>query len=208
MRGSTGVTELDRVAVRDRAATIERMIAEAEEEIARARRRVAELRRRLPAEEIADYALASPDGEALRASAAFGEKEELIVIHNMGRTCAMCTLWADGFNGILPHIQDRAAFVVVSPDPPEMQANFARQRGWGFRMLSSRGSTFTGDLGFEDAAGSPLPGVSVLRREPEGRIVRISRAWFGPGDEYCPAYHLFGLLGGGEDGWQPKLRYR
>ena len=39
----------------------------------------------------------------------------------MGRGCSYCTLWADGFNGLRHHFEDRAAFVVVSPDTPEQQ---------------------------------------------------------------------------------------
>ena len=32
----------------------------------------------------------------------FGGRERLLAIHNMGQGCRYCTLWADGFNGLLP----------------------------------------------------------------------------------------------------------
>ena len=34
----------------------------------------------------------------------FADKDRLLVIHNMGQGCRYCTLWADGFNGLLPHL--------------------------------------------------------------------------------------------------------
>ena len=68
-------------------------------------------------EPVRDYDFASCEGPK-RLSQLFGAKRDLFVIHNMGRSCVQCTLWADGFNGLYPHIADRAAFVVASPDPP------------------------------------------------------------------------------------------
>src|SRR6516164_9513796 len=60
----------------------------------------------------------------------------------MGASCPYCTLWADGFNGLLPHIENRAAFVVASPDDPQAQEKFKASRGWRFPMVSHRDSTF------------------------------------------------------------------
>ena len=69
-------------------------------------------------QEVEDYAFQTPAG-TVRLSQLFGDREHLIVIHNMGSSCPACTLWADGFNGIHHHLTSRAAFVVSSPDPPE-----------------------------------------------------------------------------------------
>jgi predicted dithiol-disulfide oxidoreductase (DUF899 family) len=63
---------------------------------------------------------------SVQLSDLFGEHEDLIVIHNMGVSCPYCTLWADGFNGLIRHLEDRAAFVMVSPDPPDIQKEFAK----------------------------------------------------------------------------------
>ena len=35
----------------------------------------------------------------------FGDRDTLLAIHNMGQGCRYCTLWADGFNGLLPHLE-------------------------------------------------------------------------------------------------------
>ncbi len=114
--------------------------------------------------EVKDYSFSMPDGE-IRLSALFGGRRDLFVIHNMGTGCAQCTMWADGFNGFYPHLAARAAAVVVSPDPPQRQAEFAAARGWRFPMASSAGTTFAADMGFADAQGRTLPGVSVFQRE-------------------------------------------
>ena len=123
----------------------------------------------------------------------------------MGKSCAYCTMWADGFNGVLKHLEDRAAFVVISPDDPAAQARLATGRGWNFQMFSSKGSTFTKDVGFETGDGNPLPGVSLFGKNETGEIVRTSSAGFGRGDLFCNVWHFFDLLPGGSGDWQPKL---
>ena len=45
----------------------------------------------------------------------------MLLVHNMGKTCAYGTLWADGFVGVLPHLTRRAAVVVMTPDAPGVQ---------------------------------------------------------------------------------------
>jgi predicted dithiol-disulfide oxidoreductase (DUF899 family) len=92
----------------------------------------------------------------------FGDKENLILIHNMGKACSYCTLWADGFSGEAYYIEKKAAFVLVSPDAPEVQKEFAASRGWKFRTYSSAGSPFTSDMGYYNEAEGYWPGVSVF----------------------------------------------
>jgi predicted dithiol-disulfide oxidoreductase (DUF899 family) len=156
-------------------------------------------------EPVEDYAFATPDGTA-PLSKLFGRKDDLIVIHNMGSSCPYCTLWADGFNGLYPHLADRAAFAVVSPDTVAAQRRFASGRGWRFPLYSGRGSTFARDMGFMSKDGDPWPGVSTFRRRG-GKILRIASAPFGPHDPFCSAWHLFDLLHSGVGNWAPKYRY-
>lgn len=188
-------------------AHLERAVARAERVLIKARERMAKFRRRLPHVPVEDYSLAGPGRKRTRLSDAFGKHRDLILIHNMGKRCPYCTMWADGFNGVLKHLESRAAFVVVSPDLPAVQARFSRARGWKFRMLSARGTSFAKDLGFEKRDGRLLPGVSVFRKGKDGRIVRVSKAQFGPGDDFCSVWHLFGLLPKGAADWQPRFRY-
>ena len=124
----------------------------------------------------------------------------------MGASCAHCTLWADGFNGIYPHLADRAAFVVVSPDPPAAQQKFAASRGWRFPMVSHQGTSFAADMGYRSEKGGWLPGISVFRRDGK-RILRVADAPLESGDDYCALWHMFDMLEGGRGDWAPKLKY-
>jgi predicted dithiol-disulfide oxidoreductase (DUF899 family) len=184
---------------------------EVSEKLAAYRREIAALRDKMRVlqneaepEEIENYRFATTDGP-VRLSELFGEKEYLFVIHNMGKGCPACTMWADGFNGVLPHLENRAAFVVSSPDDPATQRAFAASRGWRFRMVSHQGTSFAADMGYRNEQGW-LPGVSVFRRIGD-RICRVSDAPFDQGDDFCAVYHLFDLLPEGAAGWRPQFSY-
>ncbi len=107
-------------------------LAEYRRQIAETRARMRGVQRDLEPEPVADHVFATTDGE-VRLSELFGAKDDLFVIHNMGRSCPYCTLWADGYNGAYPHLASRAAFVVASPDPPEVQRKFAEAEDGVFR---------------------------------------------------------------------------
>jgi predicted dithiol-disulfide oxidoreductase (DUF899 family) len=149
------------------------------------------------------------DGEGNKVPLAdlFGDKNDLIVVHNMGVRCPYCTLWADGFNGVYRHLEDRAAFAAVSPDDPEVMKGFATGRNWRFRILSNAGGKFTRDMGFESDKGDPWPGLSTFHRDSDGCIRRISHAPFGPGDDFCAVWHMLDMLADGANGWQPQFTY-
>lgn len=167
-----------------------------------------QLRKSCPPQRVDDYVLKDWEGKAVRLSEAFGEKSDLIVVHNMGKRCSYCTLWADGFNGLHHHLSDRAAFVVVSPDAPDVQRQFATGRGWQFRMLSGHEGDFIKDMGFIDKEdGSYWPGVSTFRLLSDGSIERVGADIFGPGDPYNSLWHFFDLLDGGSKGWHPQFTY-
>lgn len=185
---------------------------ESSKKLARYRRQIAAIRKKMRAtqasaqpEEVRDYQFATPEGP-VRLSALFGDNDDLIVIHNMGTSCPYCTLWADGYNGIYPHLANRAAFVVSSPDPPAAQRKFARGRGWKFPMVSHQGTSFAADMGYRSKERGWLPGVSVFRRDG-ARILRVSDAGSSPGDDFCALWHLLDLLPGGAGGWAPKFQY-
>jgi predicted dithiol-disulfide oxidoreductase (DUF899 family) len=166
----------------------------------------------LPAEDVEDYALRGPADEEVCLSALFGDKQDLIVIHNMGSSCPYCTLWADSFSGLLAHYEDRAAFALVSPEEPSKQKAFADSRGWTFAMFSDPDHSFTEAMGFwgsfePDAPEGPFPGFSTFRKGDDGKLQRVSSSFFGPGDTYLGIWHMFAHLAGGAGNWQPKLTY-
>jgi predicted dithiol-disulfide oxidoreductase (DUF899 family) len=175
-------------------------------EIAALRDKMRELQQTVEPEEVADYVLTGADGP-VRLSALFGGKDTLFVIHNMGKTCPACTMWADGYNGVVPHLESRAAFVVTSPDDPATQAAFAASRGWRFHMVSHQGTDFAADMGYRGEKGGWLPGISVFKRDGE-RILRVSDQQLGPGDDFCSVYHFLDMLPEGATGWRPKFSYQ
>jgi len=182
-----------------------RRLAAFRQRIAALRQRMQAVQRRVEPEPVQDYTFASPRGP-VRLSQLFGRQRDLIVVHNMGRECPNCTLWADGYNGLYPHLASRAAFVVMSPDPPALQQRFARSRGWRFPMLSHRGTSFAADMGYRARSGGWLPGVSAFRRSRDG-VVRLSDTGFHPSDDFCTAWHFFDLFPDGAAGWHPRFRY-
>ncbi|HXQ14276.1 MAG TPA: DUF899 family protein [Caulobacteraceae bacterium] len=162
---------------------------------------------------VEDHLVAGWDGP-VRLSTLFGDKRDLILIHNMGTGCPSCTMWADGFNGVYDHLASRAAFVVASPNTIEAQKAFAASRGWRFPMISYQGSRLAEELGyrhrsddaFDQMLGGWNPGVSILRRDGE-RILRFSDTDFGPFDGFCVVYHLFDLVPGANPDWEPSYSY-
>ena len=177
----------------------------ARKKISALREEMKELTKAVEPEPVEDYALSMASGP-VKLSELFGGKEDLIVIHNMGASCSACTMWADGFNGILDHLQARAAFVVVSPDPPAAQQKFASGRGWRFPMASHQGTEFANDMGYRSPEGKWHPGVSAFRKV-DGKVVRVNDTPLGPYDDFNAAWHLFALLPDGTKDWWPKFKY-
>jgi predicted dithiol-disulfide oxidoreductase (DUF899 family) len=186
---------------------LEREIRAHERANYRSKAKLEKLRHRLPPVEVTDYVFGGHDGKPLRLSEAFGEKTDLLVIHNMGTRCPMCTMWADGVNGLRHHLEDRAALLVTSTDPVRVQKAFAKKREWRFRMASAAGTLFVSDMGYEDREGRPWPGVSAFHRAADGRLFRVGTASFGPGDDFCPTFAFVGLLKDGQNDWWPKFTY-
>ena len=179
-------------------------LAEYREQIAALREEMRALQEKIEPEEVKDYAFQSPEGGSVRLAELFGDHDTLFVVHNMGRSCPYCTLWADGFNGVFDHLSNRAAFVVSSPDAPAEQQRFAKSRGWRFPMVSHRGTSFAQDMGYH--ADGPLPGVSVFKRK-NGKVFRVADTSFSPGDDFCTVWHFFDLIPEGAAEWEPKYRY-
>lgn len=182
-------------------ANISSEIEQLEKDIFEKKSQLAELRKQ-NREPVKDYVLDTFEGPRTLSSF-FGDRDELVVIHNMGRSCDYCSLWADGFTGFSKHIQSRAGLVLVSADPAEVVLETARTRGWNFPVASNGESGFAGDLGFTDEKGSPWPGISAFTRE-NGRIYRHGYSGLGEGDDFCSIWHVWNLFPKGYNDWAPK----
>jgi predicted dithiol-disulfide oxidoreductase (DUF899 family) len=204
----------------------------AEVELMRHREQVAEMRRRLPPGPVVeDYAFVEGPADLdagddpvrqVRLSELFtGPERSLVVYHFMyGKAqdspCPMCTLWIDGFAGVVHHIARNADFVVAAAaDLPMLRAH-ARARGWqGLRLLSCGDSTFKVDLGSEDATGNQESTVSVFARDADGTLRHHYSAHPALADDIpergidllSPVWHLLDLTPEGRSDWYASLDY-
>ena len=179
----------------DRIRGIEKQILELKGELAKARQEA-------EPEPVEDYEFSTVDGPR-KLSEMFGGMDDLLLVHNMGKSCNYCSLWADGLDGYFPHIAGRAAMVLVSPDAPEVQREFAEQRGWRFPTATDSDGSFTKAMGMLNETDGYWPGVSSFHKADDGSITRRNTAFFGPGDDFCPVWPLFELLEGGQRDWEP-----
>jgi predicted dithiol-disulfide oxidoreductase (DUF899 family) len=179
---------------KDKSRKWDKKLQEIEADLTKSRKKMLNVLGKMARMDVQDYVLKNREGQEVKLSGLFDGKEDLILIHNMGRSCSYCTMWADGFNGIFKHIQNRAGFALVSPDPPEIQREFADSRGWKFPMFSGSESTFIKDMGYQTEKGDYWPGASVFHKDENGNITRISKTYFGPGDFYCSVWHFFDML--------------
>jgi len=180
-------------------------IRKLEEQIASLTAELAKLRREeTEVPDIPDYPFETLTGFTT-LSALFCGKEILFAIHNMGQGCRYCTLWADGLNGFLPHLEDRFSVVLLSKNTPEEQQRFAHSRNWRFRMASHGGGVYAAEQSVVPGEDD-MPGIVCYQRTG-GKIIRKGSAVFGPGDLFCPLWHVLGLAGIGEEGWTPQYAY-
>ena len=146
--------------------------------------------------------------------------DTLIVDHMMFGTddeepCVMCSMWADGYSAVAPHVMQRASFVLVVKAEIGKLRRFASQRGWDrIRLLSSHDTPFNRDFRMEGADGSQNPGLSVFTRTPDGAVYH--RYTIGAEfddhnnrgiDLYSPVWNLLDLTPAGREEWNPDHGY-
>src|SRR4051795_5673770 len=118
-------------------------LLEAEKELTRRSDEVAQRRQALPWVRVdKEYRFETDEGSASLGDL-FGGRSQLIVYHFMfgpdyTAGCPSCSAIADGFNGIIVHLENHdVAFRAVSRAPlPKLQA-YKRRMGWNFPWASS-----------------------------------------------------------------------
>jgi predicted dithiol-disulfide oxidoreductase (DUF899 family) len=153
---------------------------------------------------VKNYSFQALDG-SITLLELFAGKEKLFAIHNMGQGCRYCTLWADGLNPFVPHLESEFAVVLLSKDPPETQRLFANGRGWRFRMASHGGGEYIREQSVVPGE-SNMPGMVCYERRGD-QIFKKNSAIFGPGDLFCSIWHVLSLGGLGEADWTPQFAY-
>lgn len=190
------------------------------------REKVAALRRALPADTPVplDYQFMEATDAApknvLLSELFTPSQEALVIIHYMWalpdeHPCSMCTMWADGYNAIQPHVSQHAPMVLVTKQTAERIRIFAASRGWrNLRTLSSSAGSFNRDFGMEGRDGNQLPGISVfLNSDPVPHHFYTGGAVMGDGhyrgiDLLSPVWNLLDLLPQGRGDWIPSLNYQ
>ncbi len=174
---------------------------------------VAAMRRSLPPGPVVpDYEFIE-DGKRVRLSQLFADdRPYLILYHLMYRAnddsfCPMCSLWIDGFNGVVPHVTQRANCVIASRAPLDKLRAWGAHRGWDrLRLLSDDGPAFARAIDAEDAEGNPDSTIVVLAKEG-GSIRHVYTAHPMLEDRergidlLCPVWHLFDLMPSGRGDW-------
>lgn len=152
------------VAARTELAKAERALSDRVEEVAAARRRMPE------GLVLPEYVLAEGPEPAreVRLRELFGDHDTLVVYHLMfhpddAEACPMCSMWVDGFNGVVRHLDQHTGFAVVAKAPLPKLRGWAQRRGWDkLRVLSSHGTSFNADLNAERSDGAQRPMISVF----------------------------------------------
>ena len=179
-------------------------IQELEHQIFELNAKLNELRRENTGPEVRNYDFEAFNGRVTLLDL-FGEHDKLLLIHNMGQGCRYCTLWADGLNGFVPHLETVMGLALVSRDSPEVQRRFANSRGWRFNLASHGGGDYIREQTVMEDSDN-MPGAVLYQRRGDA-IFRRNSCVFGPGDLYCPIWNFLGMAGLGEEDWTPQFRY-
>lgn len=154
--------------------------------------------------EVKDYSFDTMYGKT-SLSELFADKNVLLAIHNMGQGCRYCTLWADGINAFLPHLNSKFAVAMLSKDSPQVQQTMANDRAWRFTWASHAGGNYIQEQTVM-AGEKNYPGI-VCYEKKDGKIYRKNSAIFGPNDLYCSLWHIIALAGEDAASFTPQFHY-
>jgi predicted dithiol-disulfide oxidoreductase (DUF899 family) len=122
-----------------------------EKELTRLRDELSRERRELPWERVDKaYTFEGPDGIETLPDL-FAGRSQLIVYHFMfapdwDAGCPHCSRWADNFNGIIVHLNQRdVTMICISRAPYAKLAAYKKRMGWSFKWVSSVGTDFNFD---------------------------------------------------------------
>ena len=183
--------------------------------------RVAVQRRALPpgGEVEKDYRFDGKDG-ATGFAELFGDKDTLVIysfMYGLQRKtgCPMCTSQLSAWDGIAPHVKQRAALVITARSPIKRILAYGKERGWeNLYLYSDPSGGYTRD--YVSAEDADMPGYNVFTRK-DGVIRHFWRSEGGketadPGQDPHDAPDMSALWvildttpeGRGTD-WYPKL---
>ncbi len=180
-------------------------------------------RRELPWKKVnKEYVFEGPNGkQTLREL--FDGRSQLIVYHFMfdpswEAACLHCSFWADNFNGIIVHLNQRdVTMIAVSRAPYSKLAAYEKRMGWDFKWVSSYDTDFNFDYqvsftpeeldrketfynyNLQDTHSSEREGVSVFYKDPADHMYHTYSAYARGIDMLNVAYHYLDLVPKGRD---------
>jgi len=194
-----------------------------EKEFTRLRDQLSKQRRELPWETVdEDYVFEGRDGKQT-LSELFDGRSQLVVYHFMfgpdwEAGCPHCSRWADNFNGIIVHLNQRdVTMVAVSRAPYRNLAAYTKRMGWSFKWVSSAESRFNFDYGvsfteketskkrafynftMRDPGISEREGVSVFFKDSKGQVFHTYSTYARGIDMLSLDYHYLDLVPKGRD---------
>ncbi|MFN0303149.1 MAG: DUF899 domain-containing protein [Burkholderiales bacterium] len=212
-----------RVVSRDEWLTARQAFLAKEKAFTRTRDELSHARHELPWVKVEkSYTFDTPGGKESLAGL-FADKSQLIVYHFMFDPawqdgCKSCSFWADNYNGIIAHLNQRdVGMVTISKAPLAKLEAFKRRMGWSFKWVSSFANSFNRDYGvsFTDDErergeiqynyatrkyfSSEAPGISVFYKDDEGNMFHTYSCYARGLDMLNAAYHYLDLVPKGRD---------
>jgi predicted dithiol-disulfide oxidoreductase (DUF899 family) len=169
-----------------------------------------------------DYTFDAPGGKETLGDL-FAGRRQLIVYHFMFDPdwqdgCKSCSFWADNYNGISAHLNQRdVSMVTISKAALAKLEAFKRRMGWTFKWVSSFENSFNRDYGVSFTSderelgkiqynyatrkyfSSEAPGISVFNRDANGNIFHTYSCYARGLDMLNGAYHYLDLVPNGRD---------
>src|SRR5262245_26617453 len=215
--------ESHRVVSRDEWIEARKALLAREKEFTRARDQLSRERRELPWVRVdKKYVFEGARGKQT-LDELFAGRQQLIVYHLMfdpswDEACSRCSFWADNFNGVQVHLDQRdVTIAAISRAPFTKLAAFQKRMGWSFNWVSSFGTDFNHDYGVSftpDQLGqgeviynyrpvknsmTERPGISLFYKNTNGAIFHTYSCYARGLDMLNVAYHYLDLTPKGRD---------
>ena len=153
----------------------------------------------------------------------FDGRSQLVVYHFMFGSewpagCPHCSRWADSFNGVIVHLNQRdVTMVAVSRAPYVKIAAYRQRMGWSFPWFSSSDGDFNFDYHvsftaeevegkralynfvIQDPGASEREGLSVFCKDAAGRVFHTYSTYARGIDALCVDYQYLDLVPKGRD---------
>jgi predicted dithiol-disulfide oxidoreductase (DUF899 family) len=200
-----------------------RMLLEKEKAFTRQCDDMSRMQRSLPWEQVTkEYTFEGPRGRETLADL-FADRAQLIVYHFMFHPddeagCRHCSLRADGFAGLGPHLNTRGVtMVVVSRAPYPKLAEYQKRMAWGFKWVSSGGTDFNFDyqasftpeemaskralynFTMRDPGAREREGHSIFYKKQSGAVFHTYSCYDRGNDKLNLHYHYLDLVPKGRD---------